>query len=343
MKSLHQVIVELPGRSRSHRDLLHQLLASTTDEIRVASAYVTDRELLLAGKGRNRKLLTSLDPMDIASGATSLECLRALLQSSVDIRYHAIHPRLHAKLYLFGVSDAVVTSANMTRNAMESNLEVGVKVSGQGVKELNDWYEQLWHGAERLNMKKLAALSDQVSSLRREYSKLRADAAKRFEIPRQKPKRFASSLVQAMNEGKKFYLVNTNRRYDYRTETGGYGMEESMLDQGLAVVWESFNFPGHMSAVQPGNVILAFAKKIGIVAVGVAKSGCEIISGESDKRIRPFKEYPYPEWRVPTHWIVRVDDVGALPYRDAPNASFIDVSGDQYSELRESVVDHFAS
>ncbi len=47
-------------------------------------------------------------------------------------------------------------------------------------------------------------------------------------------------------------------------------MEESMLDQGLAVVWESFNFTSHMSAVNAGDIVMAFAKKTGIIAVGVA-------------------------------------------------------------------------
>jgi hypothetical protein len=116
-----------------------------------------------------------------------------------------------------------------------------------------------------------------------------------------------------------------------------------MLDQGLAVVWESFNFPSHMSSVQPGDVILAFAKKVGIIAVGVAKSNCEILDHDSDKRVRPYKDHPYPEWRVPTHWLVRVDNEDALPYREAPNASFVDVSGEQYSELRTSVKEHFAN
>jgi len=279
--------------------------------------------------------------MDIASGATSLECLRALLQSSVEIRFSPSHPRLHAKLYLFGATDAVVTSANMTRNAMEFNLEVGVKVSGKEVKVLNDWYDHLWQDAERLDIKGLTRLSGQLSSLRRQFSELKAEASKRFDIPRKKPNRVTSSLERAFSESKKFYLVNTNRRYDYKTETGGYGMEESMLDQGLAVVWEKFNFPSHISSVQRGDVILAFAKKVGIIAVGVAKSGCEILDHDSRKRVRPFKDYPHPEWRVPTHWLVRVDNEDALPYRDAPNASFVDVSGEQYDELRAAIKEHF--
>ena len=94
--------------------------------------------------------------------------------------------------------------------------------------------------------------------------------------------------------------------------------------------------------VARGDVIMAFAKRAGIIAVGVAKGGPEVLQGASDRRIRSFEDFPSPEWRVPTHWIVRVDDEDALPYRDAPNASFVDVSGDLYASLRKSVTDHFA-
>lgn len=338
------VIVEHPDSSRSHRDLLRSLVASTTGEIRVASAYVTDRDLLLLGKGRKRRLVTSLLPMDIASGATSLECLRSLIHGSVDIRHFPAHPRLHAKVYLFGEHDAVVTSANMTRNAMESNLEVGVRIFGDDVKTLNIWYERIWSESQRVNIKMLAGLSKSVIELRRQYSTLKAAAVKHLAVPPRKSKGVQSPIAKILKDSKKkCYLVNTNRRYDKQTETGGYVMEEKMLDQGLAVVWESFNFPLHMSAVRAGDIILAFAKKTGIIAVGVAKEQVTVIQGESTDRIRSFAEYSFPEWRIPTHWIVRVDNEDALPFQHAPNASFIDVSGDQYSDLRMSVVDHFVA
>lgn len=341
MKSLTDIIVELPGQPRSHRQLLHALLKETRDEIKVASAYVTDRELLLAGKNRTRKLLTSIDPMDIASGATSLECLRALLDSGVEIRYSTSHPRLHAKVYLFGESHAVVTSANMTRNAMEFNLEVGVKVSGKDTRKLNQWFEEVWNDSERLSIDILAEMSSKLMMLRRQFATLKSEALRNLPVPKRKSRRLPSTFLKTLNSCEKFYLVNTNRRHDYKTETRGYGMEEAMLDQGLAVVWEKFNFPSHMSEVRPGNVILAFAKRVGIIAVGVAEGSCEILERDSDRRIRSFKEYPCAEWRVPTRWIIRVDNEDALPYRDAPNASFVDVSGEQYDGLRAAIKEHF--
>ena len=60
------------GRQRQHRLRLRQLLESADGPVRVASAYVTDRELLVGVRNRDVRLVTSLLPMDIASGATRL-------------------------------------------------------------------------------------------------------------------------------------------------------------------------------------------------------------------------------------------------------------------------------
>jgi hypothetical protein len=189
----------------------------------------------------------------------------------------------------------------------------------------------------------LADLSNSVVELRRKYKKLKAAAAKRLAVSSWKSIPVQSALVNALRDpGRRVWLVNTNRRYDHKTETGGYRLEGRMLDQGLAVVWESFNYPAHMSAVSAGDVILAFAKKVGIKAVGVAKAGVNVIRGKSGDRILPFEEYSFPEWQIPTVWIRRVADEDAMRMPDAPNASFINVCGDQYAEFRNSLVGHFA-
>lgn len=336
------IVVELPGKARSHRGLLKSLQEETTGEVRVASAYVTDPSLLLAAKGRKRKLLISLEPMDVASGATSLECLRALLQSSVEIRYSTGQPRLHAKAYLFGGDNAVITSANMTLNAMQNNLEVGSWISGDDVQVLVKWFEDLWQDSEQLTIDILADLSDKLKKQRRLFLKLENEVSKSLKVPREKSVKVQSNLSTILYEDRKFYLVNTNRRYDKRTKTGGYRLEQSMLEQGLSVVWESFRKRKDMSEVRAGDVILAFAKKVGIIAVGVAQGKLDIIQGESEARIRAFSEHPYAEWRIPTQWIVRVDDEDALPYPEARNVSFIDVSGAKFSYLKDAVKERFA-
>src|SRR5271165_6596311 len=76
------------------------------------------------------RLLTSLVRMDIVSGATSLACLRSLIKAGVECSCLSRGPRLHAKVYIFGDQSAIVTSANLTTNALDRNIEVGVHVTG---------------------------------------------------------------------------------------------------------------------------------------------------------------------------------------------------------------------
>src|SRR5258708_5581530 len=64
------------GRQRQHRESLRQLLGAARGSVRVASAYVTDTELLLSIKNRQVQLLMSLVPLDIVSGATSTRTSR---------------------------------------------------------------------------------------------------------------------------------------------------------------------------------------------------------------------------------------------------------------------------
>jgi HKD family nuclease len=95
--------------------------------VRIASAYVTDSALLSGIKNRRVQLLTSLSLMDIVSGASSLESLALLISRGVQCRCVSGGPRLHAEVYIFGAESAVVTSANLTRNALDSNIEVGIR------------------------------------------------------------------------------------------------------------------------------------------------------------------------------------------------------------------------
>jgi hypothetical protein len=140
----NSLILEDGSSQRKHRKCLNSLLASTKGMLRIASAYVTDRELLTGTPDRERRLLISLLPMDVASGATSIETLGTLIKSGVNCRRLSERPRLHAKVYIFGTSSAVITSANLTGSAFDSNIEVGVEVNADQVNQLAAWFDTLW-------------------------------------------------------------------------------------------------------------------------------------------------------------------------------------------------------
>jgi hypothetical protein len=335
-------VIAEDGRDRQHRLRLRQLLESTSDPVRVASPYVTDRELLLGARGREIRLVTSLLPMDIASGATSLETLGALVDAGVKCRFVPNRPRLHAKVYVFGKKAAVVSSANLTENALDSNIEVGVELAGENVSALIEWYDQLWATARPIQAAQLAALRQTAAKLRREYVKLKKKSNAALTLSQKEPasRVFSDDVKSLFEQAERFFVCNTDRRHRERTSTGGYLLEEEMYNRGYATAWESFKFPGHMEEVQTGDAIFMFAKAVGIIAIGRAKGPCETLQPGKPNRVYNGRYRQDVEWRVPVHWLDWRDQEDAYPWQ-SPNFTFWNVSDDSYSDLRDGVKEHF--
>ena len=92
----------------------------------VASPYVNSGAIQitdLVPKGVTCRLITRTDLRDFATGASSLETLCALAKNGVVVSSLG---GLHAKMYIFDDSCALVTSANATNSGMRRNLECGL-------------------------------------------------------------------------------------------------------------------------------------------------------------------------------------------------------------------------
>src|SRR3972149_1786386 len=68
------------------------------------------------------QIITRFNLADFAEGVSDIAALRLLLMSDAQVR--GIR-NLHAKLYIFGASRAIVTSANLTEAALTRNHEFG--------------------------------------------------------------------------------------------------------------------------------------------------------------------------------------------------------------------------
>jgi hypothetical protein len=110
----------------AHREQLRELMGTTRGPVRIASAYVTDTDLVPGSDNRDIRLLTGLSTIDIVTGATSLDSLGQLVETGVQCRRSSETPRVHAKVYIFGGEVAVVSSANLTTGGLDANIEVGV-------------------------------------------------------------------------------------------------------------------------------------------------------------------------------------------------------------------------
>jgi len=352
-KTMHKLITE-DGRNRQHRQWLRNLVETTKGSLRIASAYVTDIDLLFGVSNRKVQILTSLLRMDVISGATSLNALRTLIENGVQCRCLSNGPRFHAKVYIFGDEFAVVTSANLTRNALDSNIEVGVELSGNAVQEVIAWFDAHWDKAQPLDASQVSIWQQQTASLHHEYSILRKKASAEPGMPQNAlplglPQDGSSLLRDILDNTNgssqsrpSFFLCNTDRKHGKPTRSGKYKREELMCSRSYAAAWEVFKFPDHMKRVKSGDVIFMYANKVGIIGIGLAKKGYEVLEPSHPDRILNEEEIT-PEWRIPVDWLVWVSDKQASPWQPPDVRTFVDVSKQLYDDRRERTIKHFAS
>jgi hypothetical protein len=83
-----------------------------------------------------------------------------------------------------------------------------------------------------------------------------------------------------------------------------------------------------------------FAKGVGIIGIGQAKTKCETLKPNDPDRIGKFYESNAPEWRVPVEWVDWRSDEEAYHCK-SPNFTFLNVKSDQYSDMREGIRKHY--
>jgi hypothetical protein len=86
-----------------------------------------------------------------------------------------------------------------------------------------------------------------------------------------------------------------------------------MHDRGFAVVWSYephpnglFNFYTHMWRVRQGDLIVMYANRAGVIAVGRAReSRLEILGPDHPDRLRDYATEGQNEleWRIPVEWL----------------------------------------
>lgn len=332
--------LKIISESGSHRRYLQELIASTQNMVRVASAYVTDFDLLPRATLKDTRLLTPLSTMDIIAGATSLDSLEKLIAKGVQCRRLPNNPRFHAKIYIFDAKHAVVTSANLTKSALDSNIEVGLQVNNNyEVQELIDWFDKHWDMANQISLSQVSNLKHETAPLRHEFSLMR----RRCQSPTDEnffQDRAARPVPLQFKSHLRYFLCNTDRAHSDRSVSGGFVLEDLMHEKCYAAAWEEFSYPSHMERVNRGDIVFMYANQKGIIAVGQAKDTCETLQVGSNERI--FNGTNTPEWRIPVDWLIWEDE---LPSSWSPHAdqTFVEVSKDLYFTRREDVMQWLVS
>ena len=126
---------------------LSEAIRVDSSEVRIVCPFIKKGALehLLSHRPGNVQVITRFSLADFAEGVSDIEALRLLLEAGAGIR--GIR-NLHAKLYLFGTSRAIITSANLTRAALTRNQEFGMVADDAAVIEAcRDYFDGLWRHA----------------------------------------------------------------------------------------------------------------------------------------------------------------------------------------------------
>ena len=133
-------------------------------ELPIVSPFIKAGALagLLANPPARVRVVTRFNLEDFAQGVSDTAALRRLLGAVAAVRSVC---NLHAKLYVFGASRALVTSANLTGAGMGRNHEFGIVTEEDGVvAACRDYFEGLWDraGAD-LTVDRLAGWDDKIA------------------------------------------------------------------------------------------------------------------------------------------------------------------------------------
>lgn len=126
-----------------HSELTDALRADAST-LRIVCPFIKAGALerLLALRPRSVEVITRYNLADFADGVSDISALRRLL--AVGGRVRGIK-NLHAKLYLFGTTRAVITSANLTGAALDRNSEFGiVTLDASNLISCHAYFDSLW-------------------------------------------------------------------------------------------------------------------------------------------------------------------------------------------------------
>lgn len=113
-----------------HENRLEELLKNTSKELIIVSPWIKQSAANLVIKSVNNdhvklKIYTRFNLNDLVKGISDLKALSILLNyfQKSEIRFI---PNLHAKIYISDNKKALITSGNLTRGGLSSNVEAGI-------------------------------------------------------------------------------------------------------------------------------------------------------------------------------------------------------------------------
>lgn len=121
-----------------------EAVQADSSELRIVCPFIKASSLqrLLRHHPGRVQVITRFNLADFADGVSDVTALRRLLEGGARVRGVR---NLHAKLYLFGESRAIITSCNLTEAALSQNRELGMVIQDwRIVKKCLAYFDKLW-------------------------------------------------------------------------------------------------------------------------------------------------------------------------------------------------------
>ena len=126
------------------KEELDTALKTGSSEIRIICPFIKVSVInrFLSHHPSKVRVVTRFNLADFSAGVSDIESLRKLLDAGAKVRGLR---NLHAKLYLFGASRMILTSANLTKAALNSNHELGIITEDAAIiAESRNYFDRIW-------------------------------------------------------------------------------------------------------------------------------------------------------------------------------------------------------
>lgn len=143
---------------------LTDALRADASELKIICPFIktTALDRLLSKNPKSIQVITRFNLGDFAEGVSDIDALRKLLAAGGNVRGVR---NLHAKLYLFGMGRAIVTSANVTEAAINRNHEFGMVADDKAIiAACVTYFDALWRrGGANLTLDQIDAWDETVT------------------------------------------------------------------------------------------------------------------------------------------------------------------------------------
>ena len=145
---------------------LFDALKADSSHVRIISPFIKASviERLLEQEPTKLQVITRFNLADFAAGVSDVTALRQLAEARAQVRGIK---NLHAKLYVFGSTRAIITSANLTSAGLNRNFELGtISEDVAIVRACQQYFDRLWVEAEELQSQEIDDWDDSITKYR---------------------------------------------------------------------------------------------------------------------------------------------------------------------------------